>query len=65
MPTNKVKPESRTTEEKRFKPAPRSGAAGWGDRFLEPDPKAVVDRVMDPDRSTVVAMKKEVTGHGR
>jgi hypothetical protein len=35
----------------RIKPAPRSGALGWGDRhFPEPDVKAIVDRVMDPER---------------
>jgi hypothetical protein len=45
-------------ETERLKPAPRSGALGWGDRhFPEPDAKAIVDRVMDPDRG--LPIKKE------
>jgi hypothetical protein len=52
-----------TKQSERLKPAPRTGAAGWGDRTPESDVKSIVDRVMDPERRNL-PIKKGVTSHG-
>jgi hypothetical protein len=50
-------------KKERMKPSPRTGAAGHGDLTPEPDVKAIVDRVLDPERRTL-SVAKEVTGRG-
>jgi hypothetical protein len=46
-----------------MKPSPRTGALGRGYHEPEPDVKAIVDRVLDPERRTLSVAKEDSRGH--